>query len=184
MCQIFRLLSSIYSLLAGGWALNRKDLKLIQSIGKGEFGGKDYCNNVVVVFFLSTHVKIIVCSVLRCNGWRLQRDQGGCQVYQKWCHSTGLYCRSLCHDVNHCTVLVFRPKIHQCIRYGEVSSWWHKCFCCVSQAVETQQPGAVVRCNSRGEGQSLYCYRVHGQGQSDVCFFLLFGLESFQTSLL
>lgn len=25
---------------AGGWALNRKDLKLLQTIGKGEFGGE------------------------------------------------------------------------------------------------------------------------------------------------
>jgi len=27
--------------LAGGWALNRKELKLLQTIGKGEFGGED-----------------------------------------------------------------------------------------------------------------------------------------------
>lgn len=25
---------------SGGWALNRKDLKLLQTIGKGEFGGE------------------------------------------------------------------------------------------------------------------------------------------------
>lgn len=28
------------SLSVGGWALNRKDLKLLQTIGKGEFGGE------------------------------------------------------------------------------------------------------------------------------------------------
>lgn len=28
-------------LCVGGWALNRKDLKLLQTIGKGEFGGEE-----------------------------------------------------------------------------------------------------------------------------------------------
>lgn len=28
------------AVLAGGWALNRKELKLLQTIGKGEFGGE------------------------------------------------------------------------------------------------------------------------------------------------
>lgn len=32
--------SAVVLVLAGGWALNRKDLKLLQTIGKGEFGGE------------------------------------------------------------------------------------------------------------------------------------------------
>lgn len=30
---------SVMFVFTGGWALNRKELKLIQTIGKGEFGG-------------------------------------------------------------------------------------------------------------------------------------------------
>ncbi len=30
---------SVMLVFTGGWALNRKELKLIQTIGKGEFGG-------------------------------------------------------------------------------------------------------------------------------------------------
>lgn len=40
-----------------------------------------------------------VCVLLRCDGRRLQRDQGGGQVYQKWCYSAGFHRRGLCHDV-------------------------------------------------------------------------------------
>ena len=33
---------------AGGWALNMKDLKLLQIIGKGEFGGEPHVPNAAV----------------------------------------------------------------------------------------------------------------------------------------
>lgn len=36
----WRVLKVVLPVLAGGWALNRKDLKLLQTIGKGEFGGE------------------------------------------------------------------------------------------------------------------------------------------------
>lgn len=35
-----RACSSLLCLSPGGWALNMKDLKLLQIIGKGEFGGQ------------------------------------------------------------------------------------------------------------------------------------------------
>lgn len=37
---------SFICLLAGGWALNRKELKLLQTIGKGEFGGEELISQV------------------------------------------------------------------------------------------------------------------------------------------
>lgn len=47
---------------AGGWALNMKDLKLLQIIGKGEFGGEPHVPNTTVA--------------LRWGGVPLQPPQG------------------------------------------------------------------------------------------------------------
>lgn len=35
------ILTEVCFLPPGGWALNRKELKLLQTIGKGEFGGEE-----------------------------------------------------------------------------------------------------------------------------------------------
>lgn len=40
-----------------------------------------------------------LCLPLRCDGGRLQRDQGGGQVYQKRRHSAGVHRGGLGHDV-------------------------------------------------------------------------------------
>lgn len=55
---------------------------------------------VISRFVLDMAPKRDVVRVLsRCDGGRLQRDQGGGQVYQKWRHSAGFHRRGLRHDV-------------------------------------------------------------------------------------
>lgn len=39
-CMVHKVLKVLLLVWTGGWALNRKDLKLLQTIGKGEFGGE------------------------------------------------------------------------------------------------------------------------------------------------
>lgn len=77
--------------------MNRKELKLLQTIGKGEFGGEElisqgslhhlisYIRAMITEtkFALDIALKLHPVCVLRCDGRRLQRDQGGGQVYQK-----------------------------------------------------------------------------------------------------
>lgn len=41
---------------SGGWALNRKELKLIQTIGKGEFGGKFHTSLSKTILFKGVFV--------------------------------------------------------------------------------------------------------------------------------
>lgn len=115
---LWGLLSVLCPLLAGGWALNRKELKLIQTIGKGEFGGEELnfqwsrhrltwsiwaiITETRADFGISYWVFTLSASFCRCDGRRLQRDQGGSQVYQKRCHSAGVHRWGLCHDVRPC----------------------------------------------------------------------------------
>lgn len=108
-----------------------------------------------------------VCVLLRCDGRRLQRDQGGGQVYQKWCYSAGFHRRGLCHDVrsfSYCsdTLLLNNNLI---ISSTLTLFFFLLRLLCSIQTTEAHQPGAVARGNCRGEGQSLHRHRVHGQGK-------------------
>lgn len=110
-----------------------------------------------------------VCVLLRCDGRRLQRDQGGGQVYQKWCYSAGFHRRGLCHDVrsfSYCsdTLLLNNNLI---ISSTLTLFFFLLRLLCSIQTTEAHQPGAVARGNCRGEGQSLHRHRVHGQGKKN-----------------
>lgn len=109
----------------------------------------------------SVSAKASLCVLIRCDGGRLQRDQSGGEVYQKWCHSTGVCCWSLRHDVRAFN-RPFSSQLFFLCSYWILHSYPWPLFV---QATETQQPGAVVRGDCGGEGQSLHRYRVHGQGQ-------------------
>lgn len=98
----------------------------------------------------------VVSVLVRCDGGRLQRDQGGSQVYQKWRHSTGLHRWGLCHDVRSPPPLFLCPSGTTPLMV--TVDLFFRCL----KATEAQQPGAIVGGNCWGAWQSLHRHRVHG----------------------
>lgn len=161
-------------LSVGGWALNRKDLKLLQTIGKGEFGGEETFPSFHFKHEKPLHGRLRLLWILyehftvpfvpaRCDGGRLQRDQGGGQVYQKWRHSAGVHRWGLGHDVS-IPVNIYMPlRLHvKCKLLYRMEFDYYLLHLCFVKATEAQQPGAVVRSNCGGAGQPLHRHRIHG----------------------
>lgn len=108
---------------------------------------------------------------LRCDGGRLQRDQGGGQVHQKRRHGAGVHRRGLGHDVripaDVPASLQATCHSEEVLRQTDLHCLFPLCLCLL-KATEAQQPGAVVRGDRGGAGQPLHRHRVHGQGQCTV----------------
>lgn len=102
----------------------------------------------------------LVSVLVRCDGGRLQRDQGGSQVYQKWCHSASLHRWGLCHDVRSPPLFLCPSGTTRESSYG--NRWFVLLLFRCLKATEAQQPGAIVGGNCWGARQSLHRHRVHG----------------------
>lgn len=111
--------------VAGPWT--EKSWNSSRPLAKGSLGVRSKFKQDIFIFHfhfshqakvtLENVVKLCpLCVLVRCDGRRLQRDQGGGQVHQKWRYSTGFHRWGFCHDVRSAAI-------------ASCTSHHHRCFC-------------------------------------------------------